>query len=129
MSATDQAELRWVAVCSLADLAPERGAAALIDGRQIAIFRLADDRVFAVGQYDPFSGANVMSRGIVGTRAGEPSVAGPMYKQIFSLATGACLERAGYQPVAEGIADLPSYGVRVHDGVVYVGVDPAGESP
>ncbi|MFV0426385.1 MAG: nitrite reductase small subunit NirD [Beutenbergiaceae bacterium] len=127
MSAVDLSPSQWIAVCALSDLAPERGAAAMVEGRQVAIFRLADDRLYAVGQYDPFSGANVMSRGIVGTRAGEPTVAGPMYKQIFSLRTGACLERSGYEPVVESMADLPSIPVQVRDGVVYLGVNATSE--
>lgn len=124
MTAAPADAVRWVAVCALADLVPERGVAALVDGGQVALFRLADDSVHAVGQRDPFSGANVMSRGIVGTRAGEPTVAGPMYKQVFSLRSGACLERAGYTPVVEGQADLPTWPVRVADGLVHLGVVP-----
>ena len=57
----------WTVVCRLSDLAPERGAAALLpDGEQVAVFRLVDDRVLAVQQHDPFSDAHVISRGIVG---------------------------------------------------------------
>lgn len=108
-----------VRVCALADLVPERGAAALVDGEQVAVFRLLDGTVRAVSQRDPFSGANVMSRGIVGTRQGEPTVAAPMYKQVFSLNTGACLDRAGYEPVDER-CDLRVWRVEVIDGSVWV---------
>ncbi|WP_235020139.1 nitrite reductase small subunit NirD [Ruania rhizosphaerae] len=109
----------WVAVCQRAELGVERGIAALVDGQQMALFRLRDDSVHAVQQRDPFSGANVMSRGIVGTRQGEPTVAGPMYKQVFSLRTGACLERGSYEPVDDS-ADLRTWDVQVLDGVVHV---------
>lgn len=74
----------WVALCAYTDLIPERGAAALVGGRQIALFRAHDGRLFAVGNRDPYSGAYVMSRGITGTRGEEPVVATPMYKQVFS---------------------------------------------
>jgi len=109
-----------VRVCALADLLPERGAAALVDGVQVAVFRLLDDTVRAVGQRDPFSGANVMSRGIVGTRQGEPTVASPMYKQVFSLDTGRCLDTLGYEPVGGADPDLPVWRARVVDGDVWL---------
>jgi nitrite reductase (NADH) small subunit len=85
----------WVRVCALTDLERERGLAALIDGRQIALFRTHDDRIYAVQQLDPYSGAYVISRGIVGTRGDAPTVASPMYKQVFDLRTGSCLETMG----------------------------------
>ena len=85
----------WVRLCTVGDLERERGLAALIDGEQVALFRTHDDRIHAVQQRDPYSGAYVMSRGIVGTRGDAPTVASPMYKQIFDLRTGACLETQG----------------------------------
>ena len=85
----------WVRVCKVADLERERGLAALIDGEQVALFRTHDDRIHAVQQLDPYSGAYVMSRGIVGTKGDAPTVASPMYKQVFVLRTGGCLETQG----------------------------------
>ena len=107
-------------VCALADLAVERGVAALVDGHQLALVRLREDTVYAVSQRDPFSGANVISRGIVGTRAGEPTIASPMYKQVFSLRTGRCLDHAGRDVLEGEQADLRSWPIRVRDGVVYL---------
>ena len=83
---------RWVAVCDVERLQPERGVAALIGDQQIAIFRTYDGELYALDNRDPFSGAYVLSRGIVGTRAGIPMVASPMYKQAFDLRTGICLD-------------------------------------
>ncbi len=88
----------WVRVCRVDDLLVERGAAALIGDRQIALFRTYDGRLYATDQLDPFSGAAIMSRGIVGDRAGAPTVASPMYKQVFDLRTGACLDTQGKDP-------------------------------
>jgi nitrite reductase (NADH) small subunit len=85
----------WVRVCTIGDLERERGLAALIDGEQLALFRTHEDRIHAVQQLDPYSGAYVISRGIVGTRGDAPTVASPMYKQVFDLRTGACLETQG----------------------------------
>jgi nitrite reductase (NADH) small subunit len=83
----------WVDVCRLDDLAVDRGACVLVAGRQVALFRVSpDDRVYAISNYDPFSSAFVLSRGIVGSRNGVTKVASPMYKQSFDLETGACLD-------------------------------------
>ncbi|WP_277213026.1 nitrite reductase small subunit NirD [Isoptericola croceus] len=118
---------RWVAVCRLDALVPERGAAALLergDGStvQVAVYRLLDDTVWAVQQLDPYSGANVMSRGIVGSRGEEPTVASPIYKQVFALATGACLESGGKTPKPGLGVHLESFAAEVRNGVVHVGL-------
>ncbi len=68
----------------------------------------------AVGNLDPFSAAAVMSRGIVGDRAGVPTVASPIYKQVFSLLDGTCLDDTD--------VTVASYPVRVDDGDVQVGI-------
>lgn len=106
----------WTPVCRLVDLVPERGAAALVDDEQVALFRIGDDEVLAVQQLDPFSGAHVMSRGIVGSRAGAVTVASPMYKQVFDLHSGECLDPVGKEP-----QHLRTWRVRVQDDVVLVG--------
>lgn len=90
----------WVRVCRVSDLEVERGRAALIDGRQIALFLLHDGRIHAVQNLDPYSGAHVISRGIVGSKQEAPTVASPMYKQVFDLRTGACLDAQGKEPMS-----------------------------
>ncbi|HEV7194965.1 MAG TPA: nitrite reductase small subunit NirD [Pedococcus sp.] len=102
-------------VCRLDDLSRERGVAALVGAVQVALFRTFDDVVYAVQQRDPYSGANVMSRGIVGSRGDTPTVASPMYKQVFDLRTGECLDPVGKEP-----RRLMSYPVVVRDGAVLV---------
>ena len=82
----------WVAVCRLDDIVPNSGVCALVGARQVAVFRLDDDSVYAIDNHDPFSRANVLSRGIVGDVKGELVVASPVYKQHFSLTSGKCLE-------------------------------------
>jgi nitrite reductase (NADH) small subunit len=82
----------WVGVCRYDAIYPDTGVCALVGGRQVAIFRLSDGTLYAVSNLDPFSGANVRSRGIVGDRAGEPKVASPIYKQTFNLRTGVCYD-------------------------------------
>jgi nitrite reductase (NADH) small subunit len=79
-------------ICILADLVPHVGVSALVNGEQVALFRLKDGSVHAVSNFDPFSQANVISRGITGSLKGYDVVASPIYKQHFDLRTGICLE-------------------------------------
>jgi nitrite reductase (NADH) small subunit len=99
-------------VCRLEDIVPNTGVCALAGGRQIAVFRLDDDRLYAIDNHDPFSRANVLSRGIVGDLKGELVVASPVYKQHFSLVTGQCLEDPAVR--------LAVYPVRFEGGLVSV---------
>lgn len=99
----------WLNVCGLDRLQPGRGVAALVGGVQVAVFRMADGTLYALGNIDPFTGAAVISRGIVGDRGGVPTVASPVHKQAFSLVDGRCLDDADvslpvFQPRADGDA-------------------------
>ncbi|HEY1534162.1 MAG TPA: nitrite reductase small subunit NirD [Polyangiaceae bacterium] len=85
-------EVAWHDVCAIDDLLPGSGAAALIGSEQIAIIRTRDGRLAALSNFDPFSKAFVIARGIVGDRAGVPKIASPIYKQSFALETGECLD-------------------------------------
>ncbi|MFF3762821.1 nitrite reductase (NAD(P)H) small subunit [Streptomyces sp. NPDC001922] len=121
---------RWLAVCDLAALTPGRGVAALLpDGRQVAVFLDRGGAVYAIGNQDPFTGAYVLSRGLVGRTAedgggaageadgGNPAAAGtdgpgarafvasPLLKQRFCLTTGRCLDDAS--------VTVPAFAVRV----------------
>ncbi|AQZ69972.1 Nitrite reductase [NAD(P)H] small subunit [[Actinomadura] parvosata subsp. kistnae] len=99
--------MNWTTICAYEALLPERGVCALVEGTQVAIFRTYEGELYALGNLDPFSGAYVLSRGIVGTRKGEPTVASPLHKQVFSLVTGRCLD--------DETVSVPSYPVRVGD--------------
>lgn len=109
----------WTRVCRMAALTPDRGVAALVDDRQVAVFLLSgdDNEVVAIGNIDPFSGASVLSRGIVGSRGDVVTVASPVYKQRFDLHTGHCLDD-------ETVA-VPVYSVRVTDGWIEIGTPAA----
>ena len=83
----------WTTACAYDHLIPGRGVGVLLDdGSQAALFRLDDGSVHAVGNVDPFSGAAVLSRGIVGDRGGRATVQSPILKQAFALDDGSCLD-------------------------------------
>ena len=105
----------WTPACAVASLVPGRGVAVLLpDGRQAAVFLLSTGMVYAVDNIDPYGRAAVMSRGLTGDRAGEPTVASPLLKQVFSLRTGQALD--------DEVVALPTYAVRIVLGTVLVGV-------
>ena len=87
-------DLGWQPLCNRHDLVANSGVVALLGGEQVALFYLPDtaQKVFAVGNQDPKSGANVIGRGIVGHLQGELVIAAPLYKQHFRLRDGVCLE-------------------------------------
>ena len=102
-------------VCRLDDIEVEGGVAALVDGEAVAIFRTHDGNVYAMSNYDPFSRPRCWPAASSGTRgATSPFVASPMHKQAFDLRTGQCLDDAAVR--------VPTYDVRVDDGIVLVGV-------
>ncbi|TCB79133.1 nitrite reductase small subunit NirD [Acinetobacter sp. ANC 4173] len=103
----------WVEVCDLNDITPNTGVGALVEGQAIALFRVGTEkRVYALSNKDPFSQANVMSRGIIGDLQGERVIASPIYKQHFSLATGRCLEDKDQK--------LLVFPTKIQDGRVWV---------
>lgn len=108
---------QWIDVCALDDLTPNTGAGALVGGQAVAIFRVGHEkRVYVLSNKDPFSQANVMSRGIIGDLQGERVIASPIYKQHFSLATGRCLEDKDQK--------LSVYPSKIVDGRVWVNAVP-----
>lgn len=104
----------WTELCPFDALTPERGVAALVSGIQVALFRTFDDRLYAIDNTDPFTGAAVLSRGVVGDRGGEPTVASPLHKQVFSLASGRCLD--------DDTVSVRAHPIRLNDGRVEVSV-------
>ncbi|MDZ5621278.1 nitrite reductase small subunit NirD [Nocardioides bizhenqiangii] len=112
MSAPDD---EWQPVCRVAELEVDRGVTALVHGQAIAIFRTADEAVYALGNHDPFarSAGGGLAKGIVGRRGEIPFVASPAHKHAFDLRSGRCLE--------DNHVSVPSYAVKVVDGVVMIG--------
>jgi nitrite reductase (NADH) small subunit len=105
----------WTPVCAFEQVPVDRGVAALIRGRQVAVFRLhGDGDLYALGNIDPFSGIGCLSRGLVGDHGGEPMVVSPLHKQRFSLRSGICLD--------DPSVNVARYDVRLAGGTVEVRV-------
>jgi nitrite reductase (NADH) small subunit len=84
---------------------------ARVGGVAVAVFRVGD-HVYGLADRDPFTGASVLSRGIVGDRGGVLKVASPLHKQSFALDTGICLD--------DPTVSVPVFRCRVVDGHVEV---------
>ncbi|HSC85271.1 MAG TPA: nitrite reductase small subunit NirD [Pseudomonas sp.] len=106
----------WQPLCSRNDLVPNSGVVACLGGQQVALIYLPDteQQVFAIGNRDPKSGANVIGRGLVGHLQGELVIASPLYKQHFRLSDGGCLEYPEQQ--------LPVWPVRLQGDAVEIGL-------
>jgi nitrite reductase (NADH) small subunit len=103
----------WTAVCTVRDIVPNTGVCALVDDKQVAVFRIGrGDEVYAIDNFDPNSQAAVLSRGLVGNLGERLVVASPIYKHHFDLRTGECLEAPEHS--------VNAYAARVYDGKVWI---------
>lgn len=109
------ASREWQRVCPLADLDVGRGATVLAHGQAIAVFRIDDDTVHALGNHDPFARATAggLAKGIVGRRNGVWFVGSPTHRHAFDLRTGQCLD--------DRHVAVPVYDAKVTGGIVLVG--------
>lgn len=115
-----EAPVEWRDACALDDIPAACGVAVLMGDRQIALVRPGEgEAVYALSNFDPFSQAFVIARGIVGDRGGRPKIASPIYKQSFDLETGACFD--------DPLVRLPVYPARVREGRVEIGFAPTTE--
>jgi nitrite reductase (NADH) small subunit len=102
----------WHRVCAIDELEPAWGEAALIDGKQVALFRTKPNEVLAVSQQDPATLSNVMARGITGSRGSRPTIASPLHKEVYDLETGECFTNPELR--------LATYSTRLVDGYLEV---------
>ncbi len=86
---------QWIDVCAEHELLADRGVCALVGSEAVAVFRVSPDgALYAVSNTDPFTGASVMSRGIVGSVGDTVKITSPMLKHSFDLDTGQSLDDA-----------------------------------
>jgi len=108
----------WTSICALKDLPLNAGVAALLHAdtpkeTQIALFRTSgNDAVYAISNFDPFSEANVLARGILCSIGDQIAVASPVLKEHFDLSTGQCFE--------DDSVSIATFPVKVADGNVLV---------
>lgn len=104
---------KWTKICELNKIYPATGVCALVDGKQVAIFRPSEEeQIYAINNMDPFARSNVLSRGIICQHDEQLWVASPLKKQRFNLLDGSCLDNSE--------VSVEAYKARVTDGIVEV---------
>lgn len=84
---------QWIDICDIDDIPEMSAVCALHQGKQVAIFNLADrGGIKSICNFDPIGNASVLSRGLVAEVDGRTVVASPLFKQHYCLDTGECLQ-------------------------------------
>ena len=107
----------WTDICNLDDLVDNSGVCALVNGEQVAIFKInqqGESHFYAISNWDPIGKANVLYRGLVGSVADKTVVISPLYKQRYCLTSGECLD--------DEQRHVDVYGVRVEGSKVQLAV-------
>ena len=117
MSNTLTSNLTWFAACKTYDVPQNGGVCVKYKDEQIALFYFARrDEWYATQNMCPHRRQMVLSRGMIGSQAGEPKVACPFHKKTFSLADGHCMND-------DECESLRVYPVKVENNTVFIGVE------
>ncbi len=107
---------RWFTACRVEDAIENGGVCVKCGDRQIALFYFSRrNEWFATQNECPHKKQMALSRGMIGSRQGEPKVACPFHKKSFSLKTGECLDDTP-------CGHIKTFPVKVEDGIVYIDV-------
>lgn len=92
MSSITQENITWLEVAKVSDIPQNGGACVKVEGKQIAIFNFTTRNTwYATDNLCPHKKQMILSRGLIGSKDGEPKVACPYHKKAFSLESGSCL--------------------------------------
>ncbi|WP_017611718.1 nitrite reductase small subunit NirD [Nocardiopsis salina] len=79
----------WITACPTHHLHPEDPLAVLMpDHTQLVLVRTHTGHLHALDNIDPYTGAAVLARGIIGDHHGRPTLTSPLLKHTFDLNTG-----------------------------------------
>ena len=108
--------IKWFKACTIDNVPEEGGACVLYNDVQIAVYRFeSSGKWYAAQNMCPHKMQMALSRGIIGDKNGEPKVACPFHKKIFSLVTGCNLNGEDYK--------IKTYPVMIENNFVYIGVE------
>jgi len=82
----------------------------------IAIVHYAEDQWYAVQNVCPHQQQNVLSRGLIGDKEGEPKIVCPLHKNAFSLITGGHLG-------GDTTMQLKTYPVKLEGNAIYIQIE------
>jgi nitrite reductase (NADH) small subunit len=108
-------KIKWVRALSTADVPENGGNCVKIGSEQIAIFNFTTrNEWIATSNLCPHKMQMILSRGMIGDKAGEPKVVCPFHKKSFSLRTGDCLTGEDYS--------IKIYPIKVENNEIYIGM-------
>ncbi len=108
-------KISWITALKVEDVPEDGGSCVKIGEEQIAIFNFTKrGEWYATSNLCPHKFQMVLSRGMIGDKAGEPKVACPFHKKNFSLKTGECLTGEDYS--------IKTYPIKVEGEYVYIGI-------
>lgn len=117
MSNTLTSNITWFAACYASDVPHNGGVCVKYKNEQIALFYFARrDEWYATQNMCPHRRQMVLSRGMIGSQAGEPKVACPFHKKTFSLADGHCMND-------DECESIKTYPVKVENNIVFIGIE------
>ena len=112
---TTEKDVTWIKAATVEDFPTNAGACVKHEDKQIAVFNFTRrNEWYATDNLCPHKQQMILSRGMIGSKEGEPKVACPYHKKNFSLCTGENLEGEDYK--------INTYPVKVEDGVVFIGI-------
>jgi nitrite reductase (NADH) small subunit len=104
----------WFKAAQVSYFTPNTGECIRYKDLQIAVFNFTRrNEWFACQNLCPHKMQMILSRGLIGSEAGEPKVACPYHKKTFSLISGENLN--GDE------CSIATYPVKIENGYVYIG--------
>ena len=109
-------EIEWFLACNVQDVPENGGVCVKYGDEQIALFHFQTrGEWYATQNNCPHRRQMALSRGMIGSQAGEPKVACPFHKKTFSLVDGRCInDEAAYR--------INTYPVKLESDHVYIGI-------
>lgn len=121
MSNTLTQNIIWFKACRTNDVPQNGGVCVKYKHEQIALYHFTRrDEWYATQNLCPHRRQMVLSRGMIGSQAGEPKVACPFHKKTFSMVDGRCMND-------DECDSIKTYPVKVENGVVFIGIDEEGD--
>lgn len=114
IEATTSMNSTWVDAGAIDDLSIGAGTCVMVEGKQVAVFRVDQTTFRAIQNQCPHRGAAVMHQAIIADRAGEPVALCPLHKRAYHLVHGGCMEEPG--------AKLQVYSAVQDSGRILVGL-------
>ncbi len=105
---------QWQNAGSTEQLSPGQRGCLKFGDAQIALFHFEEGNWYAVQNKCPHKKQNVISRGILGDKGGEPKVACALHKNQFSLNDGKCL--------SGDLESLQVYPVKIEGKDLFIGL-------